>query len=67
MGVSVRTVERRLESLEDRGFLERLPIEKPKGKLARRPINLANLISVLEGLARANLEMRQAFQDDLEA
>ncbi len=59
IGVSIRTVERRLESLEARGFLVRLPTEKSAQGLARRRIDLTGLVVRLQGFARAGLALRQ--------
>jgi DnaD N-terminal domain len=59
MAVSTRTVERRLESLEKRGFLIRHPPEKSSDGLARRRIDLSGLVGRLQGFARAGLAMRQ--------
>ncbi len=61
IGVSIRTVERHLESLERRGLLVRHPAEKSPDGLARRRIELTGLVSKLEGFARAGIAMRQEF------
>jgi len=58
IGVSTRTVERRLEDLEKRGFLSRLAAEKSADKLARRRIDLSGLVEKLEKAAAVNLELR---------
>jgi len=58
VGVSTRTVERRLEDLEKRGFLARLAPEKSADRLARRRIDLTGLVEKLEKAAAQNLEMR---------
>jgi DNA-binding HxlR family transcriptional regulator len=63
IGVSTRTVERRLESLEDREFLIRHPAEKSPDGLARRRIELTGLVRRLGGFARAGLAMRRQFAD----
>src|SRR5262245_56918838 len=59
IGVSTRTVERRLESLEDRDFLIRHPAEKSPDGLSRRRIELTGLVRRLQGFARAGLTMRR--------
>jgi hypothetical protein len=61
IGVSTRTIERRLESLEKREFLVRLPPEKSADGLARRRIDLTLLVRRLKGFARVGLTMRQEF------
>ncbi len=61
MGISTRTVERRLESLEQREFLVRHAAEKTPEGLARRRIELTGLVRRLEGFARAGLAMRHEF------
>jgi hypothetical protein len=61
IGVSTRTVERRLESLEERGFLVRHPAEKSPDGFARRRIELTGLVRRLEAFARAGLMMRREF------
>lgn len=58
MGVSTRTVERRLETLEERGFLERLPPEKTPGQLVHRRVDLKGLVVQLQLFARTLLSMR---------
>jgi hypothetical protein len=63
MAVSTRTVERRLESLEERGFLIRHPPEKSSDGLARRRIDLSGLVVRLQAFARAGLVMRQEWGD----
>lgn len=59
IGVSTRTVERRLESLEERNFLIRHRSEKSRDGLALRRIELTGLVLRLEAFARAGLEMRK--------
>ena len=58
VGVSTRTIERRLEELERKGMLERLPPEKSPKQLARRRIDLSGLVSRLQDFARENLSKR---------
>jgi hypothetical protein len=58
IGVSTRTVERRLESLQERNFLIRHGSEKSKDGLAQRRIELTGLVLRLQAFARAGLEMR---------
>lgn len=62
MGVSTRTVERRLEGLEERGFLIRHPSEKSRDGFVIRRIELTGLVQRLEAFARAGLEMRASFR-----
>lgn len=57
-GVSIRTVERRLESLEERGFLKRLAVEKSRNKLRQRRIDLSGLVQKLQELSATNLAQR---------
>ncbi|HEX4706729.1 MAG TPA: hypothetical protein VH229_03280, partial [Candidatus Udaeobacter sp.] len=61
IGVSTRTIERRLESLQQRGFLVRHAAEKSSDGIARRRIELTGLVRRLEAFARAGLAMRQEF------
>lgn len=63
VGVSTRTVERRLEQLEQRGFIARLAAEKSADKLARRRIDLSGLVAKLESAAAVNLELRNRAND----
>lgn len=63
VGVSVRTVERRLEDLEKRGFLARMPSEKSADRLARRRIDLSGLVEKLEAAAAQNLALRAQAHD----
>lgn len=58
MGVSTRTVERRLETLEERGLLERLPPEKTPGHLVHRRVDLKGLVAQLQFFSRTLLSMR---------
>jgi DNA-binding MarR family transcriptional regulator len=60
IGVSIRTIERRLESLEQRGFLIRHPSEKSPEGLAHRRIELTPLVVRLQAFARAGLAMSYA-------
>lgn len=69
-GVSTRTVERRLEQLEQKGLLQRLSPEKLPKQLARRRIDLSGLVQRLQVFARVNLSMRanrSEYVADLEA
>ncbi|WP_408903700.1 hypothetical protein [Paeniroseomonas aquatica] len=58
MGVSIRTVERRLEVLEQKGLLHRLAPEKLPKQIARRRIDLGGLINRLQIFSRTNLSTR---------
>jgi DNA-binding MarR family transcriptional regulator len=57
-GVSIRTVERRLEALQERGFLERLAPEKSRSKLRQRRIDLSGLVKKLQEFSIVNLAQR---------
>lgn len=59
VGVSTRTIERHLESLQDRGFLVRHQSTASPDGLAVRRIELTGLVSRLQAFARAGLEMRK--------
>lgn len=63
VGVSTRTIERRLEQLEERGFIARLAAEKSADKIVRRRIDLSGLIAKLEAAAAANLQARHQAED----
>lgn len=63
VGVSTRTVERRLEHLEQRGLIARLAAEKSPDKLVRRRIDLSGLVSKLEAAAATNVESRSRWND----
>jgi hypothetical protein len=58
IGVSTRTVERRLADLAQRGLVKRLPSETRKDGVAIRRFELSGLVHRLEALAEANLAMR---------
>ena len=63
MGVSRRTVERRLETLEKRGFLKRLPPTAPaEGKPKVRSFELSGLVEKLENAAMTGLVQREFFK-----
>jgi len=69
-GVSIRTIERRLESLEERGFLKRLAAEKSRNKLRQRRIDLSGLVRQLQEYSAANLAQRvqePGFSNDTES
>jgi len=69
-GVSVRTIERRLEALEQRGFLKRLPAEKSRNNLRQRRIDLSGLVRQLQEYAAVNLAQRAqepSFNNETEA
>jgi len=57
-GVSIRTIERRLEDLERRGFLRRLAPEKSRNRLSQRRIDLGGLVERLQEYATTNLARR---------
>jgi hypothetical protein len=60
MSVSRRTIERRLGTLERRGFLKRLPAKAPaEGKPKIRRIELNGLVEKLETAARIGLAQRE--------
>ncbi len=59
VGVSVRTVERRLERMQADDLLVRHPPEKIRDGLAIRRFDLSGLVERLQKLAEANLEMRR--------
>jgi hypothetical protein len=59
VGVSMRTVERRLEKMQASGLIVRHPPEKTKDGLSVRWFDLRGLVERLEAFAQANLEMRQ--------
>jgi hypothetical protein len=60
MGVSRRTVERRLEILERKGFLKRLKPSVPaKGKPKVRKFELTGLVEKLEMVAGRGLSQRE--------
>jgi hypothetical protein len=58
IGVSTRTVERRLAELARRGLVSRLPSETKENGVAIRRFDLSGLVHRLEALADANLAMR---------
>ena len=55
MGLSKRTIERRLESLQKRGFLKRLPAEDGE----RRRYDLSGMVEKLESAAAVGLAHRE--------
>jgi DNA-binding MarR family transcriptional regulator len=55
MGVSRRTVERRLEGLEKRGFIKRLPAERG----AKRRYDLSGMVQKLESAALVGIAQRE--------
>jgi hypothetical protein len=59
VGVSVRTVERRLEQMQEAGLIVRHPPEKTKDGLSVRRFDLHGLVERLQAFAQANLEMRR--------
>lgn len=60
MGVSRRTVERRLRALETRGFLKRLPARYVvEGKPKVRSFEMSGLVEKLETAASRGLAQRQ--------
>ena len=67
IGVSTRTVERRIARLEERGLIERLAPERTKDGLSVRRIDLSGLVATLEAMAEKNLASRQMPDDSLEA
>ena len=64
LDVSPRTVQRRLDRLQDRGLVERLAPERKGGRTIRR-FRLAGLVHSLEGLAAENLAVRERAKRDL--
>jgi hypothetical protein len=58
IGVSTRTVERRLADLARRGLVKRLPSETRDNGVAIRRFDLSGLVGRLEALADVNLAMR---------
>jgi hypothetical protein len=58
VGVSTRTVERRLTDLAQRGLVKRLPSETRQDGVAIRRFELSGLVHRLEALAETNLAMR---------
>jgi hypothetical protein len=66
VGVSVRTVERRIEKMQDAGLIVRHPAEKTRDGLSVRRFDLSGLVERLKAFARANLEMRErgVYYDD---
>ena len=58
IGVSTRTVERRIAALEMRGLITRLLPEKSQDKLTIRRFDLSNLVMQLGGLSDGNLADR---------
>jgi predicted transcriptional regulator len=58
IGVSQRTVQRRLQALQARGLVKRLPSERTKGGLTVRRIDPAGLVQQLQALSRQNLADR---------
>ena len=67
MGISTRTVERRLANLQENGFLKRREAEvlttKGKKKTVRR-FDLSGLIQKLAPLAERNLQLRKGRVDN---
>jgi DNA-binding MarR family transcriptional regulator len=66
IGVSVRTVERRIEKMQSTGLIVRHPTEKTPDGLGVRRFDLTGLVERLRKFARANLEMRErgVYYDD---
>jgi DNA-binding transcriptional ArsR family regulator len=63
MGLSRRTVERRLESLERRGFVKRLPAEELKeGGAPVRMFEMDGFVKKLEGAAETVIALRDYFK-----
>jgi DNA-binding transcriptional ArsR family regulator len=58
LDISPRTVQRRLDQLQERGMVERLAPERKGGRTIRR-FRLAGLVQGLEGLAAENLATRK--------
>lgn len=59
IGVSRRTVERRVARLEEAGLIERLPSVKSKGGLTARPFALSGLVAQLKMMSEHNLALRE--------
>lgn len=59
MGVTTRTVERRLSRLQNDGFLVRLHSARKKGRAVRR-FDLSGLVEKLKGVSTENLKMRRS-------
>jgi len=59
VGVSVRTVERRLERMQNDHLLVRHPPERTKDGLAVRRFDLSGLVQRLQKFAQKNLDMRR--------
>lgn len=57
MAVSTRTVERRISTLQQRGFLDRRPSEEVRGKTVRK-YDLSGLTAKLKEYAEVNLANR---------
>jgi DNA-binding HxlR family transcriptional regulator len=58
MGVSTRTVERRLTALQKKGFIRRLESCQRKGR-AVREFDLSGLVEKLKQVTVENLKMRR--------
>lgn len=59
IGVTPRTVQRRLVELQNKGLIQRLGAERIKGGLSVRRFDLSGLVGRLEGLAAKNMLDRQ--------
>jgi hypothetical protein len=59
MGVSRRTVERRIARLEERGFLRRLPPWGNDSRVRQRPFEMTGLVTKLEEAATVAMLKRE--------
>lgn len=60
LGVSTRTIERRLQALEKRGFIRRLPVESSRWGRSVRRIDMSGFVQELAKLAPETLNKRSS-------